>query len=237
MSGLWQNPGTATSLALLLTLGAYGIGLRIYQASGRNAILHPAIIAIVLLMALLKLSGVSYQSYFHGAWFIHFLLGPATVALGVPLYQNIDPMRSRARSLLPALGLGAATAIVSAVLIAWLLGAHPTILRSLAPKSVTTPIAMAVAQELGGLPALAAGMVLITGAIGCMIAPLIYRRLGINDPAVQGFALGVNAHGFGTAKAFEFGPMAGAFAVLGLCLSGALTAILLPLLWRLLGAP
>ncbi|MDY6942933.1 MAG: LrgB family protein [Pseudomonadota bacterium] len=233
---LWERADTRTLLGLLLTLTAYRIGLWGYQASGRNPILHPAIVAIALLISLLTVLDVPYETYFSGAYALHFLLGPATVALGVPLYQNFTLVRQRAKPIVLGLLAGAITAPVSAVLIAHLLGGDSDTLRSMAPKSVTTPIAIELAEQIGGLPSLAAAMVLLTGVFGCLLAPGLYRWLGIRDPAAQGFALGVSAHGFGTVKAFEWGPTAGAFAALGLGMTGIVTASLLPLTVQWLAA-
>ena len=220
----WSHPVTAIGASLL----AYLAGLWLYRLSRHNPLLHPGIIAIGTLIAVLTLFGVPYADYFDGAEALHFLLGPATVALAIPLYQYAGMIR---RLMLPIIGgllAGTVVAITSAVGLAWWLGATEPTLLSLAPKSVTTPIAMGVAEQIGGLASLAAGMVIVTGAIGCMLAPWLYRWLGIKNPATQGLALGVVAHGFGTAKAFELSPAAGAFAALGLGLAGLLVAFTLP---------
>jgi predicted murein hydrolase (TIGR00659 family) len=185
-------------------------------------------IAIVLISAVLAGSGMSYQRYFAGAQFVHFLLGPATVALAVPLARQFPRMR---RSLLPlscALLCGCVTAIVSAVAIARLLGATPQLLRSIGPKSATTPIAMAVAERLGGLPALTAVLVIATGIFGAISGRFLFNALKIHSMEARGFAMGVAAHGIGTARAFQVSAEAGAFAGLGMGMNGALTALLAP---------
>ncbi len=232
---LWQNPGTAVPTALLLTLGSYAMALGFYRRVGRPALLHPAITAMAIIIGVLVVGDIDYAHYFEGAAFIHFLLGPATVSLAVPLYRNLDHIRRIGWALPAALVTGAAFAAASAWTAGYWLDLGPVTLRSLLPKSVTTPIAMGVAESLGGSPSLTAGIVLLTGVIGCVFAPLAYRLLRIRSPAVQGFALGVSAHGFGTAKAFEISPLAGAFASLGLGLTGLLTALLLPAIARALG--
>lgn len=191
---------------------------------------HPVMLAMLALIALLLLTGTSYDTYFEGAQFIHFLLGPATVALAIPLYDNLRQIRQMLLPLLLACTAGVTVAVASALGIAWLAGAGPETLLSLAPKSVTTPIAMGIAEQIGGLPSLAAGIVLLTGAVGVVAAAPLFRLAGIRDLRAQGFALGIAAHGFGTAHALTLGLRAGAFAGLGLGMAGLLTAFLLPLM-------
>lgn len=232
---LWGTPATAVPTALLLTLGSYALALRVYHLTGRPALLHPAITAMLAIMAVLLTGNIDYARYRDGAAFIHFLLGPATVSLAVPLYRNLAHVRRLGSALAVALVTGATLAVVSAWLLGRMLHLSNLTLRSVLPKSVTTPIAMGLAETLGGSPSLAAGIVLVTGVIGCLFAPILFRLLRIRDPAVQGFALGVAAHGFGTAKAFEISPLAGAFASLGLGLTGLLTALALPWISRAMG--
>jgi len=179
-------------------------------------------------VALLALTGTSYQTYFDGAQFVHFLLGPATVALAIPLYAQFDRLRRMALPLLGALLVGSLTAALSAVAIGGLLGASEATQLSLAPKSVTTPIAMGIAERIGGLPSLTAILVIATGILGAMGASFIYRALKIEDDAVRGFALGIASHGIGTARAFQESEQTGAFAALAMGLNGLMTALLLP---------
>ncbi|HQR03950.1 MAG: LrgB family protein [Proteobacteria bacterium] len=220
---------------LLLTLLLYVFGLAIYRRSGGNPLANPVIVAMVVLVPLLIVTGTPYAEYFRGAQFIHFLLGPATVALAIPLHAQIRRLRTMFTPLVTALLAGSATAVVSAVLIGRALGASRETLLSLAPKSVTTPIAMGIAERLGGLPPLAAVLVILTGTLGIVVAQPIYRLLRIHDPATRGFALGLAAHGIGTARAFQMNEISGAFAGLAMGLNGLLTAVMLPLLLPLLG--
>ena len=162
---------------------------------------------------------------------------PATVALAVPLYLQFDRLKKLALPLAGALLAGSVTAIVSAVGIAWLLGAADATLLSVAPKSVTAPIAMGIAEKIGGIPSLTAVLVIMTGVSGAMMAKYVLDALRITDHGVRGFAVGVAAHGIGTARAFQVSEQAGAFAGLGMGLNGLVTAILMPLLltlWRLI---
>jgi putative effector of murein hydrolase len=220
-------------LACGITLVAYLIGLRLYQGSGGHPLLHPAITAIAAVMALLYLFEVDYAVYFGGAQPLHWMLGPAVVLLGVPLHIHLARTRDHPVRLVVALLSGAATATASAIGLAWLLGAETLVIRSLLPKTVTTPIAIVLSERIGGAPALSTGMVLMTGIIGCIAAEPLFRRLRIDDPRARGLALGVSAHGLGTAKAFEMGEIEGAYAALGLCLTGIVMAVSLPILVRI----
>lgn len=193
-------------------------------------------IAATILIGVLLFTDTPYAVYFDGAQFVHFLLGPATVAIAVPLYQNRAAIR---RALLPmaaAIIAGSATAILSAVAIAALLGASRETLLSLAPKSVTTPIAMGISEQIGGLPSLTAALVILTGIAGAIMATPLLNALGLRDWRARGFAVGVAAHGIGTARAFQAHPLAGSFAGIALGLNGLVTAILAPLLTTLLRA-
>ena len=215
---------------LTMTLMAYQIAHWIYRRCGAHPIANPVLIAVVLLLALLTLTGTPYETYFSGAQFVHFLLGPATVALAIPLYGQFQRLVGLAGPLLIALVGGSMTAMLSAVFVGhWAGGSLPTLL-SLAPKSVTTPIAMGIAERIGGHPSLAAVMVIATGILGAITAQTLFRWLKVKDEAVGGFALGVAAHGIGTARAFQVSETMGAFAALGMGLNGLLTALALPTL-------
>ncbi len=231
---LWVYLSASPLLWLTATLGAYVIGDLISARLGRPAWAHPIIISVILLIALLATTGTSYDTYFQGAQFVHFLLGPATVALAVPLLQQLPQVKRMMGPLLVALLAGSTTAIVSAVGIAWALGASPMTLASIAPKSATTPIAMAVAQGVGGLPALTATFVVLTGIIGAVGMAPWFRLIGVRAAAARGIAAGVACHGIGTAQAFQISPLAGAFAGLGLALNGVATSLLVPALLPLL---
>ena len=225
---IWVYLAEAPLLWLTLTLVAYLGGVWLNRKLKGNPLVHPVLVAMLVLISLLLLTGTSYDTYFEGAQFIHFLLGPATVALAIPLYDNLRQVRELLWPLLLACVTGVTVAVGSAVGVAWLLGARGETLLSLAPKSVTTPIAMGIAEQIGGLPSLAAGIVLVTGAVGAVAAGPLFRLAGIRDERAQGFALGIAAHGFGTAHALTIGLRAGAFAGLGLGLAGLLTAFALP---------
>ena len=235
LSELWVYLAATPLLGLTLTLVAYQLAFTLYQRSGSKPAVNPVAIAVVLIAAVLMATGTPYAIYFEGARFVHFLLGPATVALAIPLYSQLPRLRRMALPLMVALVVGSLTACLSAVAIAWSLGASLESVRSLAPKSITTPIAMGVAEKIGGLPSLTAVLVVTTGIFGAIAASTLFNTLRVKDPAIRGFALGVAAHGIGTARAFQISEETGAFSALAMCLNGIVTALFLPLVFRSLG--
>ncbi len=230
LNELWVYLSASPLLGLTVTLVAYQGAYWIYRRSGMNPLANPVLIAVSGLVALLLATGTSYQTYFDGAQFVHFLLGPATVALAVPLYTQIKRVRAMLLPVAAGLLAGSLTAALSAMAIGKLFGASTPTLLSLAPKSVTTPIAMGVAERIGGIPSLTAVLVIATGIIGAVAARPLFNAMGMKDPAIRGFAIGVAAHGIGTARAFQVSEQAGAFAALAMGLNGLLTALLLPVL-------
>jgi len=230
---VWVYLSANPLLHLTLTLIAYRIGLAIYQRGGLNPMLNPVMIAVILLVSVLTLTGTSYQTYFEGAQFVHFLLGPATVALAVPLYRQLDAIKRSAAALMASIAAGAATASITAVGVAYALGASRDTLVSLAPKSVTAPVAMGISEQLGGLPSLTAVLVMMTGILGAMLGPVIMNLMGIKNWAARGLAMGTTSHGIGTARAMQVNATAGAFAGLAMGINALATALLLPLVWRL----
>ncbi len=230
---LWVYLAASPLLWLTLTLVAYVVAVRVSAAFSNHPLANPLPIAIALVVGALMLTNTPFETYFEGAQFIHFLLGPAVVALSVPLMENWTRVRRSAVPIALALAAGSTTAVVTAVGIAALLGAPPAVLASVAPKSVTAPIAMGIAAALGGIPALTALLVVFTGITGAVMVTPLMNALGIKDRAARGFAAGVAAHGLGTARAFQVNELAGTFAGIGMGLNGILTALLVPLLARL----
>lgn len=233
LSQIWVYLSTSPLLFLTLTLMAFQIGSFIYQRSGGMPVFNPVLIAVILLVGLLLLTGTTYKTYFEGAQFVHFLLGPATVALAIPLYRQFDRVRRSALALGVSLICGSLTAIGTALGIGWLTGASHETLLSLAPKSVTAPVAMAITEQLGGLPSLTAVLVMLTGITGAVLGPMLLTLIGITDWRARGLALGTASHGIGTARALQVNEVAGAFSGLAMGLNALATAILLPILWRL----
>ena len=231
---IWVYLATSPLSWLTLTLVAYQAGLTMHHRLGRNPLLNPVLIAIILVALLLSATHTDYQTYFAGAQFIHFLLGPATVALAVPLWRQFALVRRSWPALTAALLAGSLTAAGSAVGIGWLLGATEATLVSLAPKSATAPVAMAIAEQLGGLPTLTAVLVILTGITGAALGTAVLRLIGVRDDRAVGFAIGLTAHGIGTARALQVSETAAAFSGLAMGLNALATSVLLPLLWALL---
>ncbi|RZL64605.1 MAG: LrgB family protein [Variovorax sp.] len=232
---IWVFLAGSPLLWLSLTLLAYLGAVWLHRASGARPFVNPVLIAVTLIVGVLLVTGTPYDTYFEGAKFVHFLIGPATVALAVPLYGQIARLRRLWLPIGVALLAGSVTAIVSAVGIAWALGGSHEMLMSLAPKSATMPIAMGVAEKIGGLPSLAAVAAAVTGIAGAIMATALLNLLRIQDPAVRGFAVGTTAHGIGTARAIQVNETAGAFSALAMGLNGIATALLVPLLLKLAG--
>ncbi len=230
---IWVYLSASPLAGLTLTLAAYQAGMWVFERSGRRPVLNPVMIAVLLIAGILTVTGIDYRTYFDGAQFVHFLLGPATVALAVPLYRQFQQVRRSAVALVVSLLAGSAASALSAVAIAWALGASERTLLSLAPKSVTSPIAMGVSEQIGGLPSLTAVFVILTGIIAATFGTWVLNLVRVKDWRARGFGMGVAAHGIGTARALQVNEVAGAFAGLGMGLNGLATAILLPVLYRL----
>lgn len=230
---VWVYLSQTPLLWLTTTLIAYIVADGISKKLNRHPLANPVIIAAGVLIIILKITDTTFQTYFEGAQFVHFLLGPATVALAVPLFRNLPKVTSRILPVLAALIGGSITAILSALAIGWALNLPSDILLSLAPKSVTTPIAMGISEQLGGIPTLTAVLVIATGITGAVMVTPLMNVLKIQDYAARGFAVGIASHGIGTARAFQINPLAGTFAGIAMALNGALTALLVPLLVKL----
>lgn len=233
---IWVYLSAGPLLWLTATLIAYIAAWQLYSRFAFNPLLNPVAGAVLLLVLLLWATGTDYATYFDGAQFVHFLLGPATVALAVPLYTHFGKVRRAALPMLAALLVGSLVAVGSAVGIALALGGSSQTIASLAPKSVTTPIAMGIAEQIGGLPSLTATLVIITGIVGAMSGGPLFDLMGIRDWRARGFAMGIAAHGIGTARAFQVNEVAGTFAGIAMGLNGLVTAILAPLLLGLFAA-
>jgi predicted murein hydrolase (TIGR00659 family) len=231
---IWVYLSTSPLLWLTLTLIVYCATFQLYQWSNANPLLNPVAISIILLMTFLALTKTDYQLYFSGAQYIHFLLGPATVALAVPLYQQASRLKKIWFSATVAITTGVIVGAASSVFIAKWLGANIITQLSLAPKSVTAPVAMGIAEKIGALPSLTAALVVMTGITGALISTKLFSLLGIKNNSVKGVALGVAAHGIGTARAFQINPVMGAFSGVAMALSTLISALTLPWLVTLL---
>ena len=232
---IWSYLSEGPLLWLTATLVAYLIGNACFHASHRKSWANPVLVAIILLALLLWGTGTDYGTYFEGAQFVHFMLGPATVALGLPLYDNLPRVRRAVWPMLAGLVVGSSVAVFSALAIAKAFGIQGSVLASLAPKSTTAPVAIGIAERIGGQPTLTAALVLMTGIFGAVIVTPLLNALRISDWRARGFSVGVAAHGIGTARAFQVNETAGAFSGIGMGLNAVLTAIIAPLALRLFG--
>ena len=221
-------------ILLAITFGIYYVARQIQKRTGW-VVLNPILITIVALIALLQLTGISYETYEQGGQYIDFWLKPAIVALGVPLYQNLGHIRRQLLPILMSQLVGCLVGLVSVTLIASALGASHEVIVSLAPKSVTTPIAMEVCKASGGIPSLTAAIVVIVGLFGAIFGFKILEVWHVRNPFSQGISMGTAAHAVGTSRAMEKGETYGAYSSLGLILNGVLTALLTPFVLKLLG--
>ncbi|MFN3202385.1 MAG: LrgB family protein [Bradymonadia bacterium] len=216
-----------------LTTVTWWMALALHRRTGW-VVFNPVLVAVALIIGVLHIAGISFDGYMQGGRLISFWLGPAVVALALPLSEQMDRLRGQLGALALSALAGAVVGIVSAVLVAKSLDASTLVTASLAPKSATTPIAMGVSEALGGAPALTAGLVVLTGILGAVLGPTWLTILRVVDPAARGLALGAGAHGVGTARALEEGPLQGAVSGLSMGLTGLLTALLTPPLMALL---
>ena len=219
-----------------ITLAAYQTGLMLYERSGM-AIFHPVLVSILMIIGIIWMLGGELAAYRESVTPLMVLIGPATVALAVPLYVNLRRIRQFLAPVFITLVIGGAFATLATIVIAWGLGIEHSRVMTMAPKSVTTPIAMLVAEQAGGIAALAAVFVMITAVMAAVFGPWLLRVSGVRSPAAWGLAMGICAHAIGTALAMEKSEEAGAFAALGMSLMGITTAVLLPLgvtLWVML---
>ncbi|KIA82125.1 hypothetical protein BUE93_05610 [Chromobacterium amazonense] len=217
---------------IFVTLLAYRLALAANRRCDGHPLSNPVLLGVLLVLGWLWLSGSSYQQYMNGARFIQLMLGPATVALAVPLYGNLARLKRAVMPLSVSICVGGLTGMLSAAGLGWWLGLDAPVLVSLATRAVTTPIAMSLAGSLGGVPELAAMFVIVSGIVGAVIAPPLFKLLGWHDDMLLGVATGVSAHGIGTARVFHLSEAAGAFAGLAMGLNGVFTAMLLPWLVR-----
>ena len=225
---IWVYLAGSPLLALVLTLGAYTLGLSIYERTQRHPLANPVLIALVLVSVALQVLDMPYAQYFEGAQFVHFLLGTATVSLAIPIYKGWASLQGRMGVLLLALLAGGVTSIVTAVGVLVLMGSDTVLMQAMWAKSVTAPIAMGVAERVGASPTLTAVFAVSTGILGAMLGRFVLNALGVKAWWQRGFALGVASHGIGTSRAFSVHPEAGAYASLGMGLHGVIAAVLVP---------
>ncbi len=227
---LWSYLSTTPLIWLTMTILAYLVADGVARRLGQPPWANPVLLSVLLIAPILWLTGTDYTTYFEGAQFIHFLLGPATVALALPLWDNRDTIRTSVLPIVLALLTGSVVAAGSAILLARAFGLPMEVLLSLAPKSTTAPVALGISEAIGGLPALTAVLVILTGIIGAVTVTPLMNLIGVSDWRARGFAVGVAAHGIGTARAFQVNPVAGAYAGIAMALNALLTSLIVPVL-------
>ena len=231
---MWTDLAATPLFGVTLTLVVYLLAQQLYRRVN-SVWANPVLVSIVTIILLLMGSGIEYRDYARGGDIILFLLGPSVVALAVPLYQRREEIWQRKRPILIGVFAGSLASIVSACGLAWVLGGSREIILSLAPKSVTTPIAISIVEKIGGLAPLTAAIVVLTGCLGAVCGPEFCRRIGVTSPVATGLAVGTAAHGIGTARMFEVDRLSGAVAGLAIGLNGLMTTFLLPGLMVLTG--
>jgi len=232
VSILWVYLSATPLLHLTLTVCFFVLARWLYRRMGKRSWMNPVLLSVLGLVAVLVLTDTPYSVYFEGAQFVHFMLGPATVALAIPLYRQWSSLKRHPVALTVSLITGSLTAVLSAIFIAKLGGVGDQALISIAPKSVTTPVAMGISETLGGLPSLTAVVVILTGIVGASLGPWVLDTLKITNPMAKGLAMGTASHGIGTGRAIYMGDIAAAFSGLAMGLNGLATTILLPVLWQ-----
>jgi predicted murein hydrolase (TIGR00659 family) len=217
------------AVTVVLYLGAR----KAQQLARGNPLLNPVLLAAAVIVSAILVTGRGVDEYRAAGSPLLWLLGPATVALAVPLYRSMRDMRAALAPAVVALVVGSAATVLTAIGVGHLLGASLDTERALAAKSVTTPIAMAITAQIGGIPALAAVLVMVTGSLGAVFGTAVFDRSGIRDARARGLAMGIVAHGMGTARAFQLDLTMGTFSGIAMTVNGVLTALVLPVLWLL----
>ena len=215
-----------------LTLVIYLLAQKLYRRVN-SVWANPVLVAIVTIIIFLKIAGIDYFDYARGGDMVLFLLGPSVVALAIPLYQRRDEIWKRKKPIMFGVFAGSLSSIVSACGLAWILGGSEKVILSLAPKSVTTPIAISIVEKIGGIAPLTAALVVLTGCLGAVCGPELCKRVGIKSPVSVGLAMGVSSHGIGTARMLELDRLSGAVSGLAIGLNGLMTTFLLPILMML----
>ncbi|MBR3951277.1 MAG: LrgB family protein [Bacteroidaceae bacterium] len=219
---------SSTPAMLLLVIGSYYIGTLLYRRL-RSAWVHPVAVAMILCIVVLLILGIDYSTFQAGTAFLDFLLGPTVVALGYLLYEQLEHLRGREIAIFVATIIGASVGIASVVLLGYFFNLDEALIASLAPKSATMPIAIPLSEQSGGLPAITAVVVFLTGIVGSLIGPWLLDKCGITHPIARGLALGSASHGIGTSRAIELGAIEGAVSGLAIGLTGVAISLLLPL--------
>jgi len=213
----------------MLTIAAFTVGQYVYRLLGNTAFLPPILTGIILVSVVLEVTGISFDTYMEGGQYLHLMLGPVVVMLAVPLYQFIHVMKKEWLRISLAITLGSGTTVAVAVAMAHFWIGNDPITITMSTKSVTTPVAVTVSEQLGGVGALASAFVIITGVFGALMIPPLLKSVKLDDPKAMGLTLGVCAHAIGTSRAIELGNQQAAYSAMAMTLTATLHAVLLPL--------
>jgi len=227
--GLWVYLAASPLLWLTGTLVVWIIATHVARLWPRNPILNPILLSVCFMVLTLEVGNIDYDTYFSGAQFIHFLLGPATVALGIPLYEKLSLVKANLIPMLVALFVGSLTAVGSTLLLCRTFAFEPNVVASLAPKSTTAAVAMAISIDLHGDAALTAAVVILTGICGAIVVTPLMNAMRIRDYSARGFAVGLASHGIGTARAYSVDPVAGLFSGIAMGLNAIVTSLIVHL--------
>ncbi len=230
MNGIFQNELVIVTFTIII----YWLAQKLQVKTG-ILLLNPILITIIIIISFLMVFNIDYEVYHKGSKYIDFFLKPAVVALGVPLYKQLEVIKKQALSIVISQLIGCVTGIVSVVLIAKLMGASKEVIYSLAPKSVTTPIAIEISRSIGGIAPLTASVVIVVGIFGAVFGYSILKLTGVKNPLSQSLSMGNAAHAIGTSKSMEISPAYGAMSSIGLIVNGIFTAILAPYVLKLMG--
>ncbi len=230
LQAAWQAVVGSPAFGVLLTLAAYELGRRLRTLTRGNPLAQPVLVAIIVIGVVLWLTGTTYDEYLRGGSLIAFLLGPAVVSLAVPLHHEVERVRRALVPIVVAVTLGAVTSITTAVLVTRLLGGDRLLVLSMSPKATSTPVAIALSAEVGGVPALTAVLTITAGILGAVAAPAVLSLFRFRDQRVRGIAIGSVSHGIGTARALHESRTEGAFSGLAMGLTALATSVLLPVL-------
>lgn len=220
---------------IAVTVGLYGASDWLYRRCGHRAFVHPVLLPVVVLIVIFEASDLDSAKYLASTQILSTFLAAAVVGLAVPLYRSFHALKENRMAVMVAIAGGSASGVISALVPAWLLHAPEGLIASLLTKSITTPIAVTVAQSVGGIPAVAAAVVIVTGLVAALVGPWLLRFVGVDDPVATGVALGTAGHAIGTAEAVRRSDVMGSAAAFAMIINGLATAVLLPLIAAVVG--
>ncbi|MBV4420063.1 LrgB family protein [Clostridium tyrobutyricum] len=225
---------TTPLFSIMISLFTFEIGTILYNKT-KIPILNPLLISQTLIIIFLLRFHISFNTYNQGGQYITFFLTPATVILAVPIYKKLRLLKENALPIFVGISIGSVCGIVSTLILSRLFGLSKVIMDSMVAKSITTPIGIEISKQVGGIPAVTVAAIVLTGIIGSIIGPIIFKLLKINDRVAKGIALGTSSHAVGTAKAIEMGEVEGSMSGLSIGIAGIITVIIAPIIVKCIG--